>query len=113
MKYLLVLISEPPRSGKNRTGEYLSELLGAERSDHFALSDALKRMAHAHHGCIPYFWLGGIRAENPSIVDFGPAIGFEAAFDGEQGVSSRLRSVAFCPFESAADDLLAGAFHDA
>ena len=50
MKYLLVLISGPPRSGKNRTGEYLSELLGAEFSDHFALSDALKRMAHAHYG---------------------------------------------------------------
>lgn len=50
MRYLLVLISGPPRSGKNRTGEYLSELLGAERSDHFALSDALKRMAHAHYG---------------------------------------------------------------
>ena len=50
MKYLLVLISGPPRSGKNRTGEYLGELLGAEHSDHFALSDALKRMAHAHYG---------------------------------------------------------------
>ena len=50
MKYLLVLISGPPRSGKNRTGEYLSELLGVEYSDHFALSDALKRMAHVHYG---------------------------------------------------------------
>ena len=37
---------------------------------------------------------------------------FEAAFDGEQGVDSRVRTVAAGSFESAADDLLAGAFHD-
>lgn len=50
MKYLLILISGRPRSGKNRAGEYLGELLGAEHSDHFALSDALKRMTHEHYG---------------------------------------------------------------
>ncbi len=50
MKYLLVLISGPPRSGKNRLGNDLSGILDA---DHFALSDALKRMTHAHYGLDP------------------------------------------------------------
>ena len=42
-----------------------------------------------------------------------PTVVLEAAFDGEQGVGSRLRPVTSRPFESAADDLLASAFRDA
>ena len=44
---------------------------------------------------------------------FSPAHVFDAAFDGEQGVGARFRPAASRPFESAADDLLAGTFHDA
>ncbi len=45
--YWLVLISGPPRSGKNRAGFCLSERLGA---DHFALSNMLKRLTHDYYG---------------------------------------------------------------
>lgn len=45
--YLLVLISGPPRSGKNRAGACLAERLGA---DHFALSNMLKQLTHQHFG---------------------------------------------------------------
>ena len=43
----------------------------------------------------------------------GQRIFFEAASHGEQGVASGLRPAASRPLESAANDLLAGAFHDA
>ncbi len=43
----LVLISGPPRSGKNRAGSCLARYL---RADHFALSDHLKRQTHKHYG---------------------------------------------------------------
>lgn len=45
--YLLVLISGPPRSGKNRAGACLAERLDA---DHFALSNMLKHLTHQHFG---------------------------------------------------------------
>ena len=47
MNYLLILVSGPPRSGKNRAGVCLAEYL---RADHFALSNALKRLTHRHYG---------------------------------------------------------------
>ena len=46
-KFALVLISGPPRSGKNRAGACLAEFLDA---DHFALSDYLKLQTHLHYG---------------------------------------------------------------
>lgn len=56
LKYLrLILISGPPRSGKNRAGTCLSETYGG---DHFALSDYLKSRTHMHYGLgedIPIF----------------------------------------------------------
>ena len=45
--FWLVLISGPPRAGKNRAGVCLAEQLGA---DHFALSNMLKRLTHSHFG---------------------------------------------------------------
>ncbi len=48
----------------------------------------------------PFFWLGGRRAETPSIVDFGPAVAFEAALNGGQGVGIDFRPTAFCSFQS-------------
>ena len=57
--------------------------------------------------------LGGCGATNPPIEEVGPTVVLQAAFDGEQGVGARLRSAAPRPLESAADDLLADAFHDA
>ena len=59
------------------------------------------------------FWSSGCDAASPPFEEVGPAHVFEAAFDGEQGVGARFRPAASRPFESAADDLLAGAFHDA
>ena len=44
--------------------------------------------------------LGGYRAETPSIVGFGPAVVFEAAFNGEQGVGIDFRPAALCSFQS-------------
>lgn len=44
--YCLVLISGPPRSGKNRAGGCLAGRLDA---DHFALSNSLKRQTHNHY----------------------------------------------------------------
>ncbi len=46
-RYLLILISGPPRAGKNRAGVCLNEWLGG---DHFALSNQLKRMTHTYFG---------------------------------------------------------------
>ena len=51
-------------------------------------------------GASHIFWLGGYRAENPSIVDFGPAVVFEAAFNGEQGVGIDFRPAAPCSIQS-------------
>ncbi len=48
--YWLVLISGPPRSGKNRAGICLAERL---KADHFALSNMLKRLTHDHFGLGP------------------------------------------------------------
>ena len=45
--YSLILISGPARAGKNRAGTCISEWL---QGDHFALSNMLKRMTHAHYG---------------------------------------------------------------
>ena len=57
--------------------------------------------------------LSGSGAASPPIEEFRPAVVFEAAFEGVQGVGSCLRPSAPGSFESAADDLLADAFHDA
>ena len=57
--------------------------------------------------------LGGCGATSPLIEEVGPTVVLQAAFYGEQGVGARLRPVAPGPLESAADDLLASAFHDA
>ena len=64
-------------------------------------------------GCVYVFWLGGCGAASPPIKEAGPTVVLQAEFDGEQGVGSSLQPVAPRPLESAADDLLAGAFHDA
>ena len=45
--YALILLSGPPRAGKNRAGVCLQNWLNG---DHFALSNALKRMTHDHYG---------------------------------------------------------------
>ena len=45
--YLLILVSGPPRAGKNRAGNCLKGWLDG---DHFALSNNLKRMTHDHYG---------------------------------------------------------------
>ena len=60
------------------------------------------------------FGSSGCNLASSPVEEVGPAPVFEAAFDGEQGVGSSLRPVvASGPLESAADDLLAGAFQDA
>ena len=46
-EYALILLSGPPRAGKNRAGACLQDWLNG---DHFALSNALKRMTHDHYG---------------------------------------------------------------
>ena len=46
----------------------------------------------------------------PPIDDFGPAVVFEAAFDGEQGVGGRFRPASSRLFEPVPDDALADAF---
>ncbi len=48
-------------------------------------------------GRIRYFWLGGCGAEIPPIHDFGSAVVFEAATDGEQGVGIGLQPAASRP----------------
>ena len=58
-------------------------------------------------------WSSGCDAASPPIEEVGPAVVPEAAFDGEQDVGSGLQPAAPGSFESAAYDLLAGAFHDA
>lgn len=47
---LLVLISGPPRAGKNRAGACLQEHYGG---DHFSLSRTLKLLTHAHYDIDP------------------------------------------------------------
>ena len=64
-------------------------------------------------GAVHIFWSIGCNAASLPFEEVGPARVFEAAFDGEQGVGARFRPAASRPFESAADDLLAGAFHGA
>ena len=55
----------------------------------------------------------GYGATSPPLEEVGPPHVFEAASDGEQGVGARFRPAASRLFESVADDVLAGAFHDA
>ena len=50
---------------------------------------------------------------SPSFEEVGPADVFEAASYGERGVGARFRPAASRRFESVAEDVLAGAFHDA
>lgn len=64
-------------------------------------------------GAFHVFWACGCGTTSPPIEKIVPTGVLEAAFDDAQGVGSRLRPVTSCPFESAADDLLASAFHDA
>ena len=64
-------------------------------------------------GVSHFLWLCGCGAISPPFEEVGPAHVFEAAPYGEQGVGARFRSAASRLFESVADDLLAGAFHDA
>ena len=59
------------------------------------------------------FGSSGCNAASSPIEEVGSAPVFETAFDGEQGVGSGLQLAASGSLESAADDLLAGAFHDA
>ena len=46
----------------------------------------------------------------PPIDDFGPAVVFEAASGGEQGVGTRFRPASSRLFEPVPDDALADAF---
>ena len=64
-------------------------------------------------GASQFLWLRGCGATSPPFEEVGPPHVFEAASDGEQGVGARFRPAASRLFESAADDVLAGAFHDA
>ena len=64
----------------------------------------------ANWGASQVFWSGSRGAAIPPIDDFGPAVVFEAAFDGEQGVGARFRPAAPRLFEPVSDDALAGAF---
>ena len=59
------------------------------------------------------FGSSGCNAAGSQFEEVGPEPVFEAAFDGEQGIGARLRPAPSGPLESAADDLLAGSFHDA
>ena len=63
-------------------------------------------------GASHVFRSGGCGVTGPPVEEVGPTVVFEAAFDGKQGVGTRLRPVAPASFESAADDLLASAFHN-
>ena len=80
----------------------------------------LAQLGHDKHSCSggnsrrghSNFWSGVRDAAIPAIDDCEPMVVFDAAFDGEQGVHFGFRPAA-CLFESAADDLLADAFHDA
>ena len=64
-------------------------------------------------GASHFLWLCGCGATSPSFEEVGPADVFEAASYGEQGVGARFRPAASRRFESVAEDVLAGAFHDA
>ena len=68
---------------------------------------------HWQEGVVHIFGSSGCNAAGSPFEEVGPAPVFEAAFDGEQGIGARLRLAPSGPLESAADDLLAGAFHDA
>ena len=86
----------------------------AERGPDFQLIAAVNAGgSKSVGGVVHIFGSSGCGAASPLIEEVGPAPVFEAAFDGEQGVGSGLRPVAPRPLEAAADDLLAGAFHDA
>ena len=69
-----------------------------------------ERNLRSELGCIPIFWSGSCGAAIPPIDDFGPAVVFEAAFDGEQGVGARFRLAASRLFEPVPDDAFADAF---
>ena len=74
------------------------------------------RLQSEHVSHDPWSWgCGnvGCGAASPPIKEVGPAHFFEAASYGEQGVASGLRPAASRPLESAVNDLLADAFHDA
>ena len=64
-------------------------------------------------GCIPFSLVMRLRRDKPFIRAFGPAYVFEAASYGKQGVGARFRPAASRLFESVAEDVLAGTFHDA
>ena len=64
-------------------------------------------------GASHFLWLRGCGATSFPLEEVGPAHVFEAASYGEQGVGADFRPMASRLFESVADDLLAGAFHDA
>ena len=64
-------------------------------------------------GASHFLWLRGCGATSPPLEEVGPPHVFEAASYGEQGVGARFRPAASRLFESVADDVLAGAFHDA
>ena len=64
-------------------------------------------------GASHFLWLCGCGATSSSFEEVGPADVFEAASYGEQGVGARFRPAASRRFESVAEDVLAGTFHDA
>ena len=55
---------------------------------------------------------GGCAATGPPFDEVGPAIVFDAAFGGEQGVSTRFRPAVPRRLEPALGDMLAGVCHD-
>ena len=63
-------------------------------------------------GAFHFLWLRGCGVTSPPLEEVGPSHVFEAASYGEQGVGARFRPAASRLFESAADDVLASAFHD-
>ena len=83
--------------------------LGAPRGHLHRMPADRNRKPGASH----FFWSGGCGATSPPFEEVGPTVVLQAAFDGEQGIGSGLRPVASGPLESPADDLLAGAFHEA
>ena len=68
---------------------------------------------HGAMGASHFLWLRGCGATSFPLEEVGPTQVFEAASYGEQGVGAGFRPAASRLFESVADDLLAGAFHDA
>ena len=104
----------PPSGGAHPSGPSGHRQIPAGPLDRTVLPAAgppyLPDLVHSKHlpprspesskGASHIFWLGGYRAANPSIVDFGPAVVFEAAFNGEQGVGIDFRPTAPCSFQS-------------